>query len=152
MGRAGASGEEVKFLYQYTRLSDVQLVGRRKAIGYYAYANHLEPPCVIPVREDELEAISEELISRGMEVYYDLSTEDRGHQAEIAELCKQLPPMLYCRKLRDSYYLTPWDVMKVYAVDPGAIESLLLNNSEFLHGYPQPAQAFVDLVCSAGSR
>ena len=108
MGGAGASGEQVKFLYQYTRLSDVQLVGRRKAIGYYAYANHYEPPCVIPVPEEELEAISEELISRGMEVYYDLSTEDRGHQAEIAELCKQLPPMLYCRKLRPSYHLTPW--------------------------------------------
>ena len=148
MGGAGASGEEVKYLYQYTRLSDVQLVGRRKAIGYYAFANHYEPPNVIPVPEEELEAISEELISRGMEVYHDLSTEDRGHQAEIAELCKQLPPMLYCRKLRPSYHLTPWHVMEVYAVDPGAIESLLLSNSEFLHGYPPTAEAFVDLVRS----
>ncbi len=148
MGGAGASGEQVKFLYQYTSLSDVQLVGRRKAIGYYAYANHYEPPCVIPVPEEELEAISEELISRGMEVYDDLSTEDRGHQSEIAELCKQLPPMLYCRKLRPSYHLTPWRVMESFAVDPGAIESLLLSNSGLLHGYPPTAEAFVDLVRS----
>ena len=38
--------------------------------------------------------------------------------------------------------------MEVYAVDPGAIEGLLLSNSEFLHGYPPTAEAFVDLVRS----
>ena len=148
MGSAGAAGEQVKFFHDFYRLSDVQLVGRRKAIGYYSYANQYEPPYVIPVPEQELEAISEELISRGMEVYHDLSTEDRGHQAEIAELCKQLPPMLYCRKLQPSYHLSPWKMMAFFAVDPGTTESLLLSNSEFLHGYPPTAEAFVDLVRS----
>ena len=33
-------------------------------------------------------------------------------------------------------------------MDPGAIESLLLSNSELLHGYPPTAEAFVDLVRS----
>ena len=64
MGSAGAAGEQVKFFHDFYRLSDVQLVGRRKAIGYYSYANQYEPPYVIPVLEQELEAINYRLEGR----------------------------------------------------------------------------------------
>ena len=129
-------------------LGDVKLVGKRKAIGYLSYFARRTSFFVVPMQEQELEAIADELAARGMEVYWDLSKEDRGHQAEIAELCKQLPRRLYRRKLRPSYHRTPWDMRRFFAVDPLVIESFLLSNRECLHGYPPTAEAFVDLVRS----
>jgi hypothetical protein len=129
-------------------LSDVKLVGKRKAIGYLPYFARRKSLFIVPIQEHELEAIADELTARGMDVYLDHSKEDRGHQAEIATLCKQLPPWLYCRKLRPSYHRTPWDMRRLFAVDPLVIESFLLSNRECLHGYPPTAEAFVDLVRS----
>ena len=129
-------------------LSDVKLVGKRKAIGYLSYFARRQSLFVVPMQEEELADIADELTARGMEVYWDHSKEDRGHQAEITELCKQLPPRFYCRKLRPSYHRTPWNMRQLFAVDPLVIESFLLSNRECLHGYPPTAEAFVDLVRS----
>ena len=129
-------------------LGDVKLVGKRKAIGYLSYVARRTSFFVVPMQEQELEVIADELTARGMEVYWDHSKEDRGHQAEIAALCKQLPPRLYCRKLCPSYHRIPCHMRQFFAVDPLVIESFLLSNLECLHGYPPTAAAFVDLVRS----
>ncbi|MBL8635804.1 MAG: hypothetical protein JNM40_21435 [Myxococcales bacterium] len=136
------------YILPFYGLADVQLVGKRKAIGYVSFALRRRAFFVVPIQEQELAGIADELTARGMEVYWDLSKEDRGHQAEIAALCKQLPPQRYCGKLRPSSHRTPWDMRRLFVVDPLAIESFLHSNRECLHGYPPTAEAFVDLVRS----
>ena len=136
------------YIVPFNALADVQLVGKRKAIGYLPYFVRPKAFFVVPMEDQELADIADELTARGMEVYWDLSKEDRGHQAEIAALCKQLPRRLYCGKLRPSYHRTPWDMRQLFAVDPLVIESFLHSNREYLHGYPPTAEAFVDLVRS----
>ncbi len=150
MGGAGASGAQMTaYILPFSGvLGDVKLVGKRKAIGYLSYVARRTSFFVVPMQEQELEVIADELTARGMDVYWDHSKEDRGHQAEIAALCKQLPPRLYCRKLRPSYHRISWHMRHLFAVDPLVIESFLLSNLECLHGYPPTAEAFVDLVRS----
>ena len=68
-------------------LADVKLVGKRKAIGYLSYFARRTELFMVPMQEQELEVIADELTARGMEVYWDHSKEDQNHQAEIAALC-----------------------------------------------------------------
>ena len=52
-------------------LSDVKLVGKRKAIGYLSYFARRQSLFVVPMQEEELADIADELTARGMEVYWD---------------------------------------------------------------------------------
>ena len=137
------------FIHAVFGLTDVQHVGKRKAIGYVPWFERPQPPFMTrPVQEEELAAVADELTERGIEMYWDHSNESRGHQAEIATLCELLPQRMYCRKLRPSYHLMPWHTPQLFAVDPLVIESFLFSNRECLYGYPLTAEAFVDLVRS----
>ena len=73
MGGAGASGAQVTvhILPFNGVLGDVKLVGKRKAIGYLSYFARRTSFFVVPMQEQELEAIGDELTARGMDVYWD---------------------------------------------------------------------------------
>jgi len=133
------------YLVLYT---DVKLVGKRKAIGYLSYFARRTELFMVPMQEQEqeLEVIADELTARGMEVYWDHSKEDRGHQAEIAALCKQLPPRLYCRKLCPSYHRIPCHMRQFFAVDPLVISSARQRSSLTRRTAPSPARP--SICCS----
>ena len=55
---------------------------KRKAIGYLSYFARRQSLFVVPMQEEELADIADELTARGMEVYWDHSKEDRGHRRD----------------------------------------------------------------------
>ena len=137
------------FVHDGYSLRDVTTVGRHKAIGYVAISptptERFRPP------EIDFRQIGETLESRGMRVYYDGPPTRRGHQQEIAELVRQLPPVRYNRKLVPGYFFPGENTdipHKFFAADPVTIERLLAANREALYGFPPTVDAFVDLVRS----
>jgi len=125
----------------------VTRVGKHKAIGYVNFSpspsERFRPP------EINLRQIGEMLESRGMRVYYDGGPSGRGHQQEIVDLVRQLPPVRYNRKLRPAHSFsvdTPLLPHTLIAADPVTIERLLEANREALYGFPPTVDAFVDLI------
>ncbi len=137
------------FVHDGYLLKDVTTVGRHKAIGYVAFSptptERFRPP------EIDLRQIGETLESRGMRVFLDGPPAGRGHQQEIAELVRQLPPVRYNRKLVPGYFFPGENndiPHKLFAADPVTIERLLAANREALYGFPPTVDAFVDLIRS----
>ncbi len=84
----------------------------------------------------------------GKTVYIRLSPICVATKPRSPHCASKLPKRRYCGKLRPSYHRTPWDMRRLFVVDPLVVESFLHSNRECLRGYPPTAEAFVDLVRS----
>jgi hypothetical protein len=137
------------YVHDGSPVKDVTRVGKHKAIGYVNFSP--SPSEMFRPPEINLRQIGEMLESRGMRVYYDGGPAGRGHQQEIADLVRQLPPVRYNRKLRPAHLFlgdNPHLPHTLIAADPVTIERLLAANREALYGFPPTVEAFVDLIRS----
>ena len=123
MGRIGPMGARMTaYLLPFKEvLSDVKLVGKQRGYLFFARRQSL---FVVPMQEEELADIADELTARGMEdVLGPLEGGPRPPSQRSPNWCKQLlevPIAASCDRLITGL---PWNMQQLFAVDPLVIRA-----------------------------